>query len=152
MTEFDYSSTNRRWQRLRQRALRRDGHRCQESARYGRSVPAEVVHHIWPVEEYPEYAYCLWNLVSLSRKAHDAMHHRVTKKLTPAGLRWKNRTPPTPFGGKIGTLTAGRGTPRTRSGKFSGAKIREGPQVKRARAYAQDADAYHAGSTRRCRP
>ena len=96
MTEFDYSSTNRRWQRRRQRALRRDGHRCQEAARYGRAVPAEVVHHIWPVEEYPEYAYCLWNLVSLSRKAHDAMHDRNTRNLTPAGLRWKNRTPPPP--------------------------------------------------------
>lgn len=96
MTEFDYSSTNRRWQRLRQRALRRDAHRCQEATRYGRAVPAEVVHHIWPVEEYPEYAYCLWNLVSLSRKAHDAMHDRNTRKLTPAGLRWKNRTPPPP--------------------------------------------------------
>lgn len=59
MTEFDYSSTNRRWQHLRQRALRRDAHRCQESARYGRAVPAEVVHHIWPVEEYPQYAYSL---------------------------------------------------------------------------------------------
>ena len=45
-------------------------------------------------EDYPEYAYCLWNLVSLSAAAHDAMHGRKTRKLTAAGLRWKNRTPP----------------------------------------------------------
>jgi hypothetical protein len=57
---------------------------------------ATVVHHIWPAEDYPEYAYCLWNLVSLSASAHDAMHDRDTRKLTALGLSWKNRTPPTP--------------------------------------------------------
>ena len=94
MAGFDYSSSNRRWQRLRQQALRRDGHRCQKSKRYGKIVAADTVHHIWPAEDYPEYAYCLWNLVSLSAAAHDTMHDRKTRKLTAAGLRWKNRTPP----------------------------------------------------------
>lgn len=91
---FDHSSSNRRWQALRARALKRDGHKCREAARYGRQVQAEVVHHIWPVEDYPEYAYCLWNLISLSASAHDAMHDRKTRKLTALGLAWKNRTPP----------------------------------------------------------
>ena len=94
MPGFDYSSSNRRWQRLRQQALRRDGHRCQESKRYGKIAEADTVHHIWPAEDYPEFAYCLWNLVSLCAAAHDAMHDRKTRKLTSAGLRWKNRTPP----------------------------------------------------------
>lgn len=94
MAGFDYSSSNGRWQRLRQRALRRDGHRCQEARRYGKAVPATTVHHIWPAEDYPEYAYCLWNLVSLSSEAHDAMHDRKTRKLTTLGLAWRNRTPP----------------------------------------------------------
>lgn len=94
MASFDYSSSNRRWQRLRQQALRRDGYRCQESKRYGKIVEADTVHHIWPAEDYPEYAYCLWNLIALSASAHDAMHDRKTRKLTAAGLRWKNRTPP----------------------------------------------------------
>ena len=91
---FDHSSSNRRWQALRARALKRDGYKCREAARYGRQVQAEVVHHIWPVEDYPEYAYCLWNLISLSASAHDSMHDRKTRKLTALGLAWKNRTPP----------------------------------------------------------
>lgn len=94
MAAFDYSSSNRRWQRLRQQALRRDGYKCQESKRYGKVVQADTVHHIWPAEDYPEFAYCLWNLISLSAASHDAMHDRKTKKLTAAGLRWRSRTPP----------------------------------------------------------
>ena len=91
---FDYSTNNRRWQALRVRALKRDGYKCREAARYGLDVDAEVVHHIWPAEEYPEYAYCLWNLVSLSKASHGRMHHKITRKLTALGLTWKNRTPP----------------------------------------------------------
>lgn len=91
---FDYGRSNTRWRHLRQQALRRDGYRCREAARYGRIEEAQVVHHIWPAEDYPEYAYCLWNLVSLSKSAHDALHDRTTGNLTAAGLRWKNRTPP----------------------------------------------------------
>ena len=94
MASFDYSRSNKRWQRLRQQALRRDKYRCQEAARYGRIEEATHVHHIWPAEDYPEYAYCLWNLVSLTNANHEAMHHKTTRKLTALGLRWKNRTPP----------------------------------------------------------
>lgn len=93
---FDYSPANKRWWNLRELALKRDGRKCRESARYGKRVDAEVVHHIWPVEDYPEYAYCLWNLISLSAAAHDAMHDRKTRRLTAKGLSWKNRTPPPP--------------------------------------------------------
>lgn len=121
MASFDYSRANKRWRRLRLQALRRDGFRCREAARYGRAVEAEVVHHIWPAEEWPEYAYELWNLVSLSAAAHDAMHDRVTQKLTPLGQRWKNATPPASLRLPRGELTAGRGTPRTRGGKFPAA-------------------------------
>lgn len=91
---FDYSRGNKRWQNLRRQALRRDKLRCQEAARYGRVEEATHVHHIWPVEDYPEYAYCLWNLVSLTKANHEAMHDRITRKLTAQGVRWKNRTPP----------------------------------------------------------
>lgn len=94
MASFDYSRANKRWQRLRQRALRRDKFRCRDAARYGRNEDATVVHHIWPAEDYPEYAYCLWNLISLSASAHDEMHDRITRQLTAKGLAWKNRTPP----------------------------------------------------------
>lgn len=95
---FDYSRDNKRWQRIKARALRRDKYKCRETARYGKQIPAEVVHHVWPAEDYPEYAYCLWNLVSLSAAAHDAMHDRRTRQLTALGRAWKNRTPPPPSG------------------------------------------------------
>ncbi len=94
MAGFDYSNANRRWRSLRERALRRDGYKCREAARYGKAVEAQVVHHIWPAEDYPEFAYCLWNLASLSAQAHDKMHDRKTGKLTALGLAWKNKTRP----------------------------------------------------------
>ena len=88
--KFNYKST--RWRRLAAKAMRRDGYMCQLSARYGRSVPAEVVHHIYPVDEYPEYAYCLWNLISLSRAAHNKLHDRENNKLTAEGVALMRRT------------------------------------------------------------
>lgn len=91
---FDYSRSNKRWQCLRQQALQRDKHLCQEALRYGLVQDATHVHHIWPAEDYPEYAYCLWNLVSLTKANHDAMHDRRTGRLTALGMRWKNRTRP----------------------------------------------------------
>ena len=94
MAGFDYSRSNKRWQRLRQRALKRDGYRCRQAARFGRVEEATHVHHIWPAEDYPEFAYCLWNCLSLSLSAHDAMHDRRTGRLTSLGLSWKNRIPP----------------------------------------------------------
>lgn len=81
---MDYKS--KRWKALSAKAMRRDGYKCQIAARYGRSVPAEVVHHIYPVDEYPEYAYCLWNLISLSRAAHNRVHDHNNAELTEQGL------------------------------------------------------------------
>lgn len=91
---FDYSRKNKRWRHLRERILRRDGYRCREAARYGRIVEADVVHHLWPAEDWPEYAYESWNLVSLSQAAHDAMHDRVSGRLTELGESWRRRTIP----------------------------------------------------------
>ena len=91
---FDYSRANKRWQRLRRQALQRDGFRCREAARYGRAEEATHVHHIWPAEDYPEYAYCLWNCLSLTQANHDKMHDRITRQLTALGQSWKNRTRP----------------------------------------------------------
>lgn len=83
--------------------MRRDGYICQLSKRYGKRVPAEVVHHIYPVDEYPEYALCLWNLVSLSRAAHNRLHDRENDSLTPEGVALMRRTkkPPQKRGGGI---------------------------------------------------
>ena len=68
---FDYKA--RRWERLRAQVMRRDGYRCQLSKRYGKSVPADLVHHIYPVDEFPEYAFEPWNLIAVSRAAHNKL-------------------------------------------------------------------------------
>ena len=80
---FDYDSV--RWKRLARMVMRRDGYMCQLSKRYGKAVPAEVVHHIFPVDEFPEYAYEPWNLIALSRKMHNTLHDRNTDVLTAEG-------------------------------------------------------------------
>lgn len=81
-----------RWKRKREKILRRDGYLCQESKRYGKRVDANTVHHIYPMEDYPEYKWCDWNLISLSHDIHNKMHDRNTNKLTPLGEALKRRT------------------------------------------------------------
>lgn len=94
---FDYNSP--RWRRLRERVLRKAGYRCQWAKRFGRREEATRVHHIWPAENYPEYAWSEWNLIALSLASHNAMHDRTTGRLTEAGEALRRRTPPPPCRG-----------------------------------------------------
>lgn len=89
---FDYKA--RRWERLRAQVMRRDGYRCQLSKRYGKAVPADLVHHIYPVDEFPEYAFEPWNLISVSRAAHNKLHDRDSDNLTAEGVALMRRTRP----------------------------------------------------------
>lgn len=89
MSQSVYKS--RRWKRKRASILRRDQYMCQESKRYGKTEPATTVHHIYPLEFYPELAFVDWNLISLSDKQHNAMHDRITHELTSVGLAWQER-------------------------------------------------------------
>ena len=59
---------------------------CQYSKRYGRRVPANMVHHIYPAEVFPEYQWCEWNLISLSNESHNMMHDRDSHQLTDIGI------------------------------------------------------------------
>ena len=86
---MEYQS--RRWTKLRDRILRRDEYMCQWNKRYGRRVPANTVHHIFPVEQYPEYQWCEWNLISLSAEAHNRMHDRDSHSLTAEGKALQDR-------------------------------------------------------------
>lgn len=81
-----------RWNRLRAAALRRDGYMCQDARRFGRRVEATTVHHIFPRDEFPEYQWEMWNLISLSAQAHDSLHDRATGALTEKGAEWLRRT------------------------------------------------------------
>ena len=98
---MDYKSG--KWKRLRKRVLRRDKCLCRESARYGRTIEANTVHHVWPAEDYPEYAWCEWNLIALSAQAHNAMHDRDTNELTELGESWRRRIRPPPSRGYFST-------------------------------------------------
>ena len=82
------------WLRLRASVLREAGYRCQYAKRYGKRVQATTVHHIWPAEDFPEYALERWNLIALSTEAHNRMHDRATGRLTEEGERLRRRDIP----------------------------------------------------------
>lgn len=82
---------SKRWLKKRAKILRRDEYMCQESKRYGKTEEATTIHHIYQREFYPELAYEDWNLISLSTKAHNAMHIRDTHELTELGKQWQER-------------------------------------------------------------
>ena len=84
-----------RWRKKRKKILKRDKYMCQIGIRYGKRVEATVVHHIYPRDEYPEYQWCDWNLISVSAESHNKLHDRVTNHLTQIGENLKRRTPPT---------------------------------------------------------
>lgn len=92
MKRADPFYKSRRWNRLRESILRRDGFRCQWARRYGKRAEANTVHHIFPREEFPQYQWEPWNLVALSSDAHDRMHDRVTGALTELGVELLRRT------------------------------------------------------------
>ena len=48
----------------------------------------------YPAEDYPEYAWEDWNLISVSRKTHNKLHDRNTDKLTAEGAKLLERTVP----------------------------------------------------------
>lgn len=82
---------NKKWEKLRKAVLTRDGYMSQLSKRYGRCVQAEVVHHILPIESFPEYKYVSWNLVSVTNKEHNELHDRTTHRLTDKGMELVTR-------------------------------------------------------------
>ena len=83
---------SKRWRRLRESVLKRDNYQCQVSLRYGRRIQADTVHHIFPADKYPEYRWEPWNLVSLCREQHNAMHIRETDELTDLGQSLMKKT------------------------------------------------------------
>lgn len=82
---------SKKWQRIRNKVLKRDKYLCQESLRYGKHIPGNTVHHIFPVEFYPELKYEYWNLITLDNKVHNKMHERIGHNLTLEGLRLQKR-------------------------------------------------------------
>lgn len=64
------------WINIRSAVLTRDHNECQVCAEMGKVRQAEVVHHIKPVEDFPDRFDDLSNLVSLCRECHETLHGR----------------------------------------------------------------------------
>ena len=90
--KFDIHSNA--WRKKREKILERDGYLCQHFKRFGKRIEATRVHHIYPVKDFPEYAWCDWNLISLSAKAHELMHIRETGELSEIGKALMRKTIP----------------------------------------------------------
>lgn len=79
------------WQHKRQMILRRDGYEDKVLARYGKRREAQTVHHVLPVEYYPEYRLASWNLISICNETHNRLHDRTKGGLTEEGLELARR-------------------------------------------------------------
>ncbi len=64
------------WRRIRLQALQRDHYLCQECLRYKRITQATEVHHLLPLEDYPELGLELSNLQSLCWNCHEQTKHQ----------------------------------------------------------------------------
>ena len=82
---IDYQGS--KWKKKRQKILRRDEYKDKVAKYFGRAIDANTVHHIYPVDEYPEYQWCDWNLISVSKETHNKLENRKTGELTELG-RW----------------------------------------------------------------
>lgn len=85
------SLKTKKWEKFRDKILRKYNYLCQESLRYGISEPAEMVHHIFPVSEYPELEFQEWNCLPLTNKRHNTFHDRKNDKVIGQGIFWQKK-------------------------------------------------------------
>lgn len=83
---------SKRWKQTRAAILRRDGYRDMVAARYTPFPPeATLVHHILPREDWPEYSFARWNLISVSMATHNRLHN-PDGSLSEEGRKLMERT------------------------------------------------------------
>ena len=87
-----YSS--QKWKKKRAKILRLDGYKDVVAGWYGRTEAAQMVHHIYPAEEYPEYEWEDWNLISVSYSTHKKLENSMTGGLTELGRQLMRTTKP----------------------------------------------------------
>lgn len=81
-----YQSTA--WRSIRRMALQRDNYLCQECLRKKRITRATEVHHVNPLEDFPELGLEMSNLQSLCWDCHEqTKHHGQSSVMAPAGVR-----------------------------------------------------------------
>lgn len=83
-----------KWKKKRAKILRLDGYKDVIAGWYGRTEAAQMVHHIYPAEEYPQYQWEDWNLISVSFSTHKKLENPMTKGLTALGEQLKRSTVP----------------------------------------------------------
>lgn len=83
---------SKRWQRLRAFVLRRDEYTDQIQKRFGKRITGQTVHHIFPREQFPEYTFEPWNLITVSTTTHNKLHDRDGHYLTAEGMELLERT------------------------------------------------------------
>ena len=78
-----------KWKFKRRNILRRDEYTDQYLLKtQGIMRNADTVHHILPREQFPQYALCDWNLISLSSYTHShIIHNCVSGALTKEGKK-----------------------------------------------------------------
>ena len=87
---MDYKG--KRWVRKRAHILHRDKHMDQYVLRHGVRAEANLVHHILPAQEYPEYQWKDWNLISVSEATHKHLHEKYTGALSSDGWELARET------------------------------------------------------------
>lgn len=84
---------SKRWQAKRKHILVRDKYIDQYLLQAeGLHREAELVHHILPREEFPQYQWCDWNLISVSKKTHRRLHIPMHNTLSNEGKRLAKAT------------------------------------------------------------
>lgn len=82
---------NPKWLKKRDLILKRDDYLCRQCKRYGKTTPANTVHHIFPYVDYPDYKLRSDNLLSLCNECHNQLHDRANDTMTDKGLYWQNK-------------------------------------------------------------
>jgi len=79
------------WRKKRSNVLKRDNYQCRECKRYGRTAQAEMVHHVFPLEDYPDYRLSNDNLLSCCQNCHNTFHDRNNNEVTEQGIYWQRK-------------------------------------------------------------
>ena len=65
------------WEKCRLLALERDNFLCQDCLKNNKITPADMVHHIKELKDYPQLSLTLSNLISLCNSCHNKKHIRT---------------------------------------------------------------------------
>ena len=82
---------SKQWRYTRAFILARDKYICQYFKRFGVTKNADVVHHIYPSNDYPSLFFNVNNLISLSNEAHEKMHNRKTGEISQDGRKLQQK-------------------------------------------------------------